>query len=396
MKLTKENPFFYNRTYLYLLGFLVTLVITFLEVSKGRHHNFIVFAGASRDFWLGISPYSEAWIANNGRFFLYMPDFSILFSPFAMLPSWLGPFAWNIFNFSLFFLSIFNLPAFFSERQKANMFLFTFLILAQSLLSFQYNITVAYIFLFAYSLLERKQYFWAILLIMISGMTKVYGIFQLGLLLCYPQFWRNIGYVVVTGIALFLLPLVKLSPSELLPYYQEWIDILSLHHTSQLFDSIYYVEPFLSLTKPYYRYVQLGALCILAVILLLNRKKYDSWAFRAQALGVLMGWTILFSDAAEKHTYVIALAGYMLWYWSLTERQKIDKIFFWAAFVLLCVVPIDIIIPKPVMNIICYTLWLNVWIFLFIWIRMVWITFLRHSKSKNQLFYNLVCNTSTT
>ena len=387
MKLTKLTAYIYNRANLYLLGLLVTLVLTFLEFSKGRHHNFIVFADASRDFWSGISPYTDQWVEKHGRFFLYTPVFSVLYSPFAFLPAWLGPFAWNIFNYSLFFLSIFKLPAQFDERQKANMFLFTLLILGQSLLSFQYNITVAYIFLFAYSLMERKQFFWAILLIMISGVTKVYGIFQLGLLLCYPQFWRNMGYVVLTGVLLLLLPLLKLSPAAFIPYYQEWLYSLSSHHSTMVFDSIYYAEPWLSATLPYYRYIQMGSLCVLALMLLLSRKKYTSWVFRAQALGVLMGWTILFSDAAEKHTYVIALAGYMLWYWSLAERQKIDKILFWATFFLLCVVPIDIFVPKPLMNLICYTLWLNVWVFLLVWLRMVWITFLKPQQLNPSLTF---------
>lgn len=225
--------------------------------------------------------------------------------------------------------------------------------------------------------MECKQFFWAILLIMSSALTKVYGIFQLGLLLCYPQFWRNLGYAVLSGLLLLLLPLLKLSTEAFIPYHQEWLYSLSSHHSGKIFDSIYYAEPWLSATRPYYRYVQMGSLAVLNSILLLNRKKYSNWAFRAQALAILMGWTILFSDAAEKHTYVIALAGYMLWYWSFAERQQIDKILFWATFILFCIVPIDIFVPKALMNIICYTLWLNVWVFLFLWLRMVWITFLK-------------------
>ncbi|MFZ4863267.1 glycosyltransferase family 87 protein [Sphingobacterium sp. Mn56C] len=386
MKIRAFAPLRYNPKYLYYFGLLVTLVLTFLEFSKGRHQNFIVFADSSRDFWKGISPYTDEWVTAHGRFFLYTPIFSVLFSPFAFLPAWLGPFAWNIFNYSLFFLAIFKLPPNFSDRQKCNMFLFTLLILGQSLLSFQYNVTVAYIFLFAYSLMERKQFFWAIVLIMISGTTKVYGIFQLGLLLCYPQLWRNMGYVLLTGALLFLLPLLKLTTTEFLPYYGEWLYSLSSHHSTQVFDSIYYITPLSEFLLPHYRTIQLGALGILAILLIVNRKKYNNMAFRAQALAVLMGWTILFSDAAERHTYVIALAGYMLWYWSRSTPLLIDKILFWAAFFFLCIVPIDIFVPKPVMNIICYTLWLNVWTFLIIWLRMVWTTFLSPTENRPLLY----------
>lgn len=375
MKINGFIKYLYNPKNLYILGFVITTIITLLEFSRGRHHNFMVFADASRDFWNGISPYTDQWVDSHGRFFLYTPIFSVLYTPFAFLPPWLGPFFWNLFNYTLFFLAIFSLPDIFSKEQKCKMFLFTSLILGQSLLSFQYNITVAYIFLFAYSLMERNQFFLAILLIMISGMTKVYGIFQLGLLLCYPQFWRNTMYVLLIGVVLFLLPLVKLNVSELLPYYNEWLYSLSSHHTAQTFDSIYYIKPLLYKTLPYYRYIQLGALAVLAVLLGLNYKKFKDWEFRTQALAVLMGWTIIFSDAAEKHTYIIALAGFMLWYWSQPSRTIIDKICFWAIFIFLCVVPVDLFVPKSVMNIICHVLYLNVWVMLIVWIRIAYKTF---------------------
>ncbi|MEG2240704.1 MAG: glycosyltransferase family 87 protein, partial [Alistipes sp.] len=233
-----------------------------------------------------------------------------------------------------------------------------------------------YLFLFAYGLQERDKSFWAVLLIMLSGFTKVYGIFQLAFLLCYPRFWRNMGYAVGIGVVLFALPLLKLSPSELLPYYREWIEALSLHQSSRIFDSVFFAEPFLNRTLPYFRIVQIGTLVLLAGLFLANYKKYSSFAFRAQALGILMGWVILFSDSAEKHTYVIALGGYLLWYWNHAPR-RIDKVLFWANFVLLVLIPIDVVCPIPVMRFVCYTLWLNIWVFLFTWLRMGYITFIR-------------------
>lgn len=91
--------------------------------------------------------------------------------------------------------------------------------------------------------------------------------------------------------------------------------------------------------------------------------------------GILMGWVVLFSDSSEKHTYIIALAGFMLWYWSRPVRTRTDKALFWGNFVLLGLVPIDLICPVPVMRFITQTLWLHVWFFCFTWSRMVWLTF---------------------
>ena len=213
-----DLSFFYNKRNLYILGFLLAFVVTFMEVSRGRHLNFLAFADSTIDFWRGVSPYTPEFVSSHMRFFLYTPVFSVLFTPFAVLPAWLGPFVWNLFNYTMFFAAVFTLPARFTHDQKCRIFLYTLPILAQSLLSFQYNIPVAYIFLFSYSLLERNKGFWAVLLIMVSGLTKIYGIFSLALLVCYPRFWRNAGYVVLTGGVLFLLPALKLPLSGLVPY----------------------------------------------------------------------------------------------------------------------------------------------------------------------------------
>lgn len=368
------TKFFYIRRNLFILGFLLAFAVTFLEFIRGRHLNFMVFADSTLDFWRGVSPYTPEWVAQHIRFFLYSPVFSVLYTPFAVLPAWLGPFVWNLFNFTMFFTAVFTLPAKFTHEQKCHIFLFTLPILAQSLLSFQFNIPVAYLFLFAFSLLERGKGFWAVLLIMISGCTKVYGIFELALLVCYPRFWRNTAYAVVIGVGLLLLPLLKLAPSELLPYYGEWFQSLATHQSSQVFDSLFFAKPFSAWMLENFRLLQLGSLAVLAALFLGSMSKWSVFAFRAQALGILMCWVVLFSDSAEKHTYIIALSGFMLWYW--TRRHTLtDKVLFWAIFFLMCLVPIDILVPVPVMKLLTATLWLHIWVFTFAWLRMIWLTF---------------------
>lgn len=376
--MTKPNlSLLCNRRNLYLLGLVIAFAVTLLEVMRGRHLNFLVFADSTLDFWRGISPYTSEWVAQHVRFFLYAPPFSVLFTPFALLPGWTGPFAWNLFNYTLFFWAVFTLPGRFSERQKCQIFLFTLPILAQSLLSFQYNVTVACLFLFAWSQLERGRGFWAVLLIMLSGMTKIYGIFELALLVCYPRFRRNAGYAVVIGAALFALPLLRIAPDGLLPYYGEWIDALSVHQAAKTYDSLFYARPFAGWMLDHFRLLQIGSLAALALLFLASFRKWRTAAFRAQALGILMGWVVLLSDSAEKHTYLIALTGFALWYWSRPHHGRTDKVLFWSNFLLLGIVPIDILCPVPVMHFLTRTLWLHIWVFCFTWLRMACLTFLR-------------------
>lgn len=367
------DRFLMNRRNLYLLGFVLTLALSFSEVMRGKHFNFMIFSDATLDFWRGIVPYGSEWASRHHDYFLYAPLFNVLFTPFALLPAWLGPFAWNLFNYTLYFLAIFTLPDRFSIRQKRNTYLYTMLILATTQLSFQYNVTVAYLFVFAYNLLERNRAGWAIALILISAFTKVYGVFQLGLLLCYPRFWRNMGYVAGISAFYFLLPMLRIPQPELLPYYQSWLDGLNVHYGTRVFETFFNIRILFPELPSYMHYIQGGVLAALALLLVFCRRKYADPAFRAQALGILMGYVILFSNAAEKHTYVIALLGYLIWYWSRRPRP-LDKLLFWANFIVLVIMPVDVLFPVKWMRFFFDTLDLNQWLFLATWLRMVFLT----------------------
>ncbi|MDE5694811.1 MAG: DUF2029 domain-containing protein, partial [Alistipes sp.] len=205
--LHRAGEFFLDPRNLYILGFLLILALSLVEASRGRHRNFMIFAESTKLFWQQTAPYGANWPPAGMRldYYLYGPLFNVLFTPFAYLPGVLGPAAWNLFNFTLWFAAIFTLPRF-TREEKCKSFLYTFLILACTQLSFQYNVTVGSIFLLAYTLLERDRGFWAVLLIMLSGFTKIYGILQLGLLVCYQPFWRNMTYAVLNGSVLWALP----------------------------------------------------------------------------------------------------------------------------------------------------------------------------------------------
>ena len=68
-----DLSFFYNKRNLYILGFLLAFVVTFMEVSRGRHLNFLAFADSTIDFWRGVSPYTPEFVSSHMRFFLYYP-----------------------------------------------------------------------------------------------------------------------------------------------------------------------------------------------------------------------------------------------------------------------------------------------------------------------------------
>lgn len=362
--------FFSNPRNVYWFGFVIAVVATSLEVLRGRAENFHVFAQSTLDFWNGVNPYSHEFIERLGRYFLYTPVFSVLFTPFAYLPVWLGAYAWNLMNYSLLFVAVMTLPQRIAVP-KVKMFLYLLLLLEQSIFPFQYNIVVCYIFLFAFTLLEKGKPFWAVLLIMISATTKLYGVVELAMLFCYKNTWRNMAYAVLTGAVLLVLPAIKTGFDGLIPYYGLWVDILHEHNTEQVFVSLMHVPLIRWWMIPNAMLVQVATISMLAVAFFCKWRCWSDFRFRASALGVIMGWTILFSEASEVHTYIIAFSGYLLWLYTQKRITRFDNILYWVMWVLFGILPVDVLCPPSVHYIEHNVLWLDVICFTIAWVRML-------------------------
>lgn len=371
MKQNKFLQFWNSPQCVFWFGFVIAIVATLLEVVRARNANYIVYQDATHLFWDGITPYTKEFVEAHGRYFLYSPAFNVIFSPIFMLPSWLGPFVWNLGNYTLFAFAIKTLP----ERYNAykhQIFLFLLPILLQSVFCYQYNITVCYIFLFAYSLLERGKGFWAVLLIMLSACTKIYGGIQLAMLLMYPRQWRNYGYALLCGMALFALPAVNTSFDNPLTLYNDMATILTSHNTAVDYVGLLYARGLKSILLPNSIIVQAVVLALLAVGFFTHYSRWKCFRFRAQCLAALMGYIILFSDAPETHTYIIALAGYQLAFWLQPEHKWYDWGLFWLLFVNFNILPTDVLCPPKVHEYIHETFWLDVYTFTICWLRTIW------------------------
>lgn len=359
---------------IYWFGFVIAVAATALELLHGGAENYRVFYDATHQFWQGINPYTPDFVDVHHRYFIYSPIFCVLFAPFAFLPFAIGAFAWNLLGFTVFYWAVKNLSGALSEKVPY-ILLYLLLTVAQSIFCFQYNLLVAAIFLWAFVLLERDQAFWAVLLIMLSATTKIYGAVELALLLCYPRFWRNAGYALLAGVGFLMLPALNGGIDGLLEGYRNWFAQLTDHQQSTgTYYSILFVPGIKEFAFSYMRLFQGTVLGILAVLFFLCRDRWSEYSFRVGVLAGLMGYIVLFSEAAEYTTYTIAMTGYALWYFHEDNRPVVDKVLFWALFVLWCVMPIDIFCPSKICNYIHSTLWIGVLAYTFAWLRMIYFT----------------------
>ncbi|MBQ9230546.1 MAG: SUMF1/EgtB/PvdO family nonheme iron enzyme [Prevotella sp.] len=361
----------FNKYFWWGLGLIIVLIATSVEVFRGRNTNYFDYQDSTRMFWEGLSPYNLEYAQANSIYFLYSPVFSVVFAPIFYLPWWLGPYVWNFGNYTLFSLAIKWLP---QQLDKYKLYIFVFLlsIVLQTIFCYQHNIIVAYIYLFAFILLERGKGFWAVFLIMLSATTKVYGAAELAILFCYPKVWRNFGYAILCGAFFLCLPLLNPNFDNPFVLYQQMFDMIAAHHSDSDFIGILFARGLKPFLLPNYRLVQIMVMGILAILFFWRYKRWSDFCFRVQALGVLTGFMILFSDCPETHTYVICLPFYAMAFWLQEKRTWLDWTLFWSLVVNFCILPTDILCPAWLHEYIHKTFWLDVYTFFLCWLRTIW------------------------
>ncbi len=363
--------FFSNLKCVFFFGLVISLTATSIEMLRGRGAIYWDYQDSTRMFWEGISPYTLEFAQVHGLYFLYLPVFCVIFAPVFLLPWWLGPYVWNIGNYFLFFLSIWMLPKPL-EPYRTKIFLFVLSVLLQCIFFFQYNMTVCYIFIFAFILLERNKPFWAVLLIMISATTKIYGAAELALLFCYPKTIRNFGYAALCGVGLLLLPALNPTFDNFMSLYQGTFNMLDIHFSATDYVGILFARGLKPFLLPNIRLVQVVVLVILAILFFWRHRRWQNFEFRVQTLAVIMGYIILFSDSPETHTYVIPLTSYAMVFWLRPKRTTLDRILFWLLFINFSILPTDVLCPSWLHNYIHEVFWLDVYTYFICWLRILW------------------------
>jgi hypothetical protein len=207
---------------------------------------------------------------------------------------------------------------------------------------------------------------------MISATTKVYGLAELALLFCYPKVWRNFGYTILCGAVLLMLPALNPHVHSLSALYQGTLDMINTHHSSADYTGILFARGLKPLLLPNYRIVQIAVLAILGLLFFWRHQRWHDFLFRVQAMAVMMGYIILFSDSPETHTYIIALSGYQMAFWLQPRRTWFDWTLFWLLVVNFMILPTDVLCPAWLHNFIHETFWLDVYTYFFCWLRIVW------------------------
>jgi len=239
----------------------------------------------------------------------YSPAFALLFAPFAIMPYQIGVVLWNLLNAAALYWAMRSVPSL-DLRPKMLALWFLFLPMLNSVLNAQSNALVAAFMIGAWSAAEREKADLSGLFLALATFVKLFGIFALLPCLLTRARKQVLGYTAAWAAVFALAPLLVVSFNELGLLYSAWYATLVAFNHARLGISLMgFLKAWLHLDVPPNYVVAAGALVLIAAALLARQS-------RLSILASVLIFVTLFNYAAESSTYVIALAGVALWYFS--------------------------------------------------------------------------------
>jgi hypothetical protein len=244
-----------------------------------------------------------------GNGFKYSPTFALLFAPFAILPFAVGLFVWNVLNAMALFFAFRML---YGDGRGQFAQALVFLSMLRSIQSTQSNSLVAALIILAFVCFERGWQLRGAAAVALGTVTKIFPLAALAFAISRPKPVRVILVSLGVVLLLVLLPLIVLTPGELLAQYRSWAAMES-GEAAMLGSSVMAVLHHWGVTWPAWPIQLLGCVLVLG-ILLVNKVRWTDRQFQLQFLGFVLVFCVLFNHRSERQSAVIAVSGVIIWY----------------------------------------------------------------------------------
>jgi len=268
-------------------------------------------------------------------FYRYSPAFALLFAPFALLPYAIGAVLWNLINAASLYWAVRWVPSL-DDRSKMLALWFMFLAMLNSVANAQSNALVAALMIFAWSAHERDKPDAPALLIVLATFIKLFGIFALLPCLLGRRRRHLLVFTAAWAGVFALSPLFVVTFNELGLLYRNWYATLVAFNQARLGISVMgFLKAWLHLDPPS-NYVVAAGIAILIATSVLNRHR------RILVMASVLIFVTIFNYAAESPSYVIAVSGVALWYFS-QPRTAVNLALLAATFLLSMLASTDLI-----------------------------------------------------
>ncbi len=274
-------------------------------------------------------------------YYKYSPAFALCMSAFYYLPDWLGLIIFNLTNTLVLLVAFKKLKLPIANIKY--LFLFILIELAISLSMTQTNALIAGLIILGFTFLEKENYFIAALFLSLTVFIKLFGLVAFALWFLYPNKPRFLLYSMFWFVVLTFLPLLVIPLANLLEQYNNWIVLLKNDHDASYGISFLgWVHSWFHLDLPKTATVLVAA--VVFCLPLIRFQLYKVYAFRLQMLSSILLWVVIFNHKGENPTYIIAMSGVAIWYFS-RKANKTNKALLWLALIFTSFSSTDLITP---------------------------------------------------
>jgi hypothetical protein len=276
----------------------------------------------------------------------YSPGFALCFGLLSWMPDPIGLLLWNLINSLCLFAGIRLLPGL-DDRKKALILLLCLLEMLLSIQNTQSNGLMAGLTVLGFAFAERRNYLLSTLFIVFSFYIKIYGALAFIFYLWYPGKWKLAAWSICWMLLFAFLPLLVVSGHQLLFLYQSWLHLLLNDRSASIGLSVMgLLESWFHLAAAKNIVTVTGL--VLFLLPLLRWRLYRDLSFRLLYLASTLIWMVIFNHKAESPTFIIVMAGIGIWYFS-RERDLLDFVLLVLSFLLICMSVSDLV-PAGIRN----------------------------------------------
>lgn len=362
--------------YIYAIYILVSIVSAISKYSRGQggYNNYLIFKNVfvntihQRNIY---APYPEIHHDVNH----YGIIFSALIAPFTLFPDWLGLILWNVANVSLLIYAIKNLP--FSEQNKS---FFAWLCLQElitALVSFQFNVALTGLLLLSFSYIYQRKEAQSAFAIVLGIFVKLYGVVGLSSFFFIKNKRKFILSFVVCVLLLLVIPMTYSSFQFGLQSYVDWYEELVFKNNKNQSLTSWQDISVMGMFRRIIGDASISNLYFLAVGLplfglpYLRINQYKNLSFQLLILASTLIFTVIFSSGSESPTYIIAVAGVMIWFIVQEEKTPLVIGLMLFVMVLTCFSPSDLF-PKYIRENVIYRYSLKSLPCTLVWLRIIY------------------------
>jgi hypothetical protein len=299
------------------LWLILSVIAALKQYATDRFNNYKIFQYVYYHTVDGVSLYAEypqEYFDHNH----YGPLFSVIIMPFALLPDVLGMSLWNFTNATFLLFAVYQLPL--TKVQKSLILLISAHEFLTTSLSFQFNPSISAIVMLSYVFIDKKQDFWAAMLIMLGTFIKLYGIVGLAFFFFSKDKMKFILSLLFWALVFFVLPMLISSPDFIIHSYYDWYERLLAKNKENILRNDMQDISLMGMIRKISGNLNLPNLpfilsgMFLMGLCYLRISMYKVEKFRLLLLSSVLIFTVIFSTGSESPTYIIAFMGFALWF----------------------------------------------------------------------------------